>query len=139
MNNYANNFKDLSTLLTELKEEFKDFLQTRLKMLKAELEEKIKMVKTAAPFAVVGILLLGTAYLLFTMALVGLVVAFLANNPYRWCFAFLTVALLWSILGGIAIYFAKRDLEFKGLIPKRTVEVLKGDKLWIQSGVKGRT
>jgi len=27
-------------------------------------------------------------------------------------------------------------LEVKGLVPKRTVEVLKEDKLWIQSEVK---
>jgi hypothetical protein len=138
MNNEVTTFKDFSTLLSELKEEIKDFIQTRLVMLKTELQEKMKMVKTAAPLAVVGIVLLGTAYLLFTMALVGLVVAFLPNNPYRWCFGFLAVAVLWSILGGVAVYFAKRELEIQGLIPKRTVEVLKGDKLWIQSEVKSQ-
>jgi Protein of unknown function (DUF1469). len=137
MNNDVNSSKDFATLLTELKQELKDFTQTRLAMLKAELQQKLKKVKTAAPLAVVGILMLGTAYLLFTMALVGLVVAFLPNNPYRWCFAFLAVAVLWSIVGGTAVYLAKRELEIKGLIPKRTVEVLKGDKLWIQSEVKG--
>jgi hypothetical protein len=31
---------------------------------------------------------------------------------------------------------AKRELEVKGLLPKRTVEVLKEDRMWIQSEVK---
>jgi uncharacterized membrane protein YqjE len=92
--------------------------------------------KAAAPLAVLGALLLITAFLLFSLALVALVFAFLPDNEYRWFFAFLAIAVLWSIVGGIAVYMAKRELEVKGLLPKRTVEVLKEDKLWIQSEVK---
>ena len=41
-----------------------------------------------------------------------------------------------TLLGGIAAYFAKRELEVRGLLPKRTVDILKDDKVWIQSEVK---
>ena len=136
MNNEVHNGKNLTLLLAELKQEVQDFIQTRLTMLKVELQEKVRTLKAAAPLAVIGGLLLLTAFLLFTLALVALVFVFLPDNAYRWFLAFLAIAVLWSILGGIAAYLAKRELEVKGLLPKRTVEVLKEDKLWIQSEVK---
>jgi uncharacterized membrane protein YqjE len=121
-----------------MKEELREFVETRLAMLRTELREKLKMLKVAAPLAGIGILLLGTAYFLFTGALVGLVVAFFHDNPYRWCFAFLAIALLWSLLGGIAAYLANWEFDLKSLMPNKTLDVLKGDKIWIQSEVKNQ-
>lgn len=138
MNNHINSGKNLTELLLEMKEELQDFVQTRITMLRVELQEKAKILKNAAPIALSGILLLLTAYLLFTFAAVALVFVFLPDNAYRWCLAFAAVAVLWSLLGGVAGYFAKRELEVKGLLPKRTVGILKEDKLWIQSEVKQR-
>ena len=138
MHSNANNGRSLGAILTEMKEELKEFAQTRIEMFKTELREKIKSLKVAAPLAAVGALLLGTAYLLFTMAVVGLVVAFFRDNPYRWFFAFAVVATLWMLLGGIAGYLAKREFELKGLVPRKTIEVLKGDKLWIQAEAKNQ-
>ena len=131
-----NNGKSVAALFAEMKQELQDFVQTRVTMFKVELQEKVRVVKAAAPLAVIGAVLLLTAYLLFTLALVSLVFAFLPDNAYRWCIAFAAIGLLWLILGGIAGYMAKRELEVKGLLPKRTVEVLKEDKVWIQSEVK---
>lgn len=138
MTSHIQNGRNISDVLTDMKDELKEFVQTRISMLKAELREKGTTIKTAAPLAVAALVLLGTAYLLFTLALVGLAAAFLPDNQYRWCLAFLAVAVLWSIIGGIAAYFAKRELEVKGLLPKRTIEVLKGDKVWVQAEVKNQ-
>jgi uncharacterized membrane protein YqjE len=131
-----NNGKSVAALFAEMKQELQDFVQTRVTMFKVELQEKVRVVKAAAPLAVIGAVLLLTAYLLFTLALVSLVFAFLPDNAYRWCIAFAAIGVLWLILGGIAAYMAKRELEVKGLLPKRTVEVLKEDKMWIQAEVK---
>jgi uncharacterized membrane protein YqjE len=131
-----NNGKSVAALFAEMKQELQDFVQTRVTMFKVELQEKVRIIKAAAPLAVIGAMLLLTAYLLFTLALVSLVFAFLPDNAYRWCIAFAAIGVLWLILGGIAAYMAKRELEVKGLLPKRTVEVLKEDKMWIQSEVK---
>jgi uncharacterized membrane protein YqjE len=131
-----NNGKSVAALFAEMKQELQDFVQTRVTMFKVELQEKVRVMKAAAPLAVIGAMLLLTAYLLFTLALVSLVFAFLPDNAYRWCIAFAAIGALWLILGGIAAYMAKRELEVKGLLPKRTVEVLKEDKMWIQSEVK---
>jgi len=138
MHNDVNNGRSLADIIAEIKDELKEFAQTRIEMFKAELQEKTKTLKIAAPVAALGALLLGTGYLLFTLALVGLAVAFFPDNRYRWFFAFAIVAALWTFVGGIAAYFAKREFELKGLMPKKTIEVLKGDKIWIQMEVKNQ-
>jgi uncharacterized membrane protein YqjE len=138
MNHDVHNGRNLTTLLSEMRDELKDFIQTRVAMFKAELQEKIAILKSAAPLAVAGILLLLTAYFLLTLALVGLVLAAVPDNPYRWAIAFAAVGLLWLIMGAAAAYFAYREFQLKGLLPKRTVEVLKADKVWIQSEVKNQ-
>ena len=138
MHNESANGKRLGAIVAEMKEELREFAQTRIEMFKAEVREKTKTLKIAAPLAAVGALLLATAYLLFTMALVGLAVAFFADSPYRWFFAFAIVAVLWTLLGGIAAYFAKREFELKGLMPRKTIKVLKEDKIWIQAEAKNQ-
>jgi Putative Actinobacterial Holin-X, holin superfamily III len=138
MNQQVENGRSIAQVLSDTKDELKQFVDTRIAMLKAELQEKLKMLKLAAPLAAAGVVLLVTAYLLFTLSLVGLVFAFLPDNAFRWCLAFFAVAVLWSLLGGVAAYFAKREFELKGVIPNRTIRVLKGDKIWIQAEVKNR-
>ncbi len=139
MNENIHNGRSIAQVLRDTKEELKQFADTRIAMLKTELQEKLKMLKVAAPLAAAGVLLLTTAYLLFTLSLVGLVFAFLPDNAFRWCLAFLAVAVLWTLLGGLAAYFAKREFELKSLMPTNTIRVLKGDKMWIQSEVNNRT
>lgn len=138
MNTEVSNGRSLTSTLTEMKIELLDFLDTRIELLKTELQEKGKILKAAAPLGALGALLLVTAYLLFTLALVSLVVVAFQDNPYRWFFAFLIVAFAWAVFGGIAVYFAKRELEMNTLLPQRTIDVLKGDKIWIQAEVKNQ-
>ena len=132
------NGRSFGSILFDTKEELKQFFETRTAMLKAELRENAKMLKVAAPLAAVGVTMLLTAYVLFTLALVGLVVAFLPANPYRWAIAFAAVAVLWTVLGGIAAYFAKREFEMRQLMPKKTMRVLKEDSVWIQREVRNQ-
>ena len=136
--NHLNNARTVGSILSDTKEELKEFLETRIAMLKSELSDKLTMVKSAAPLAVVGILLLLTAYGLFTLGLVGTIVAFIPQNPYRWCIAFFAIAVLWGIVGGICAYMALREFQVKELMPKRTMQVLKEDKMWLQSEVRSR-
>jgi membrane protein implicated in regulation of membrane protease activity len=138
MNSAANNDRGLGAIASEMKEELKDFVQTRIEMLRQEAHEKIARLKIAAPLAAAALLLLLTAYLLITLALAAAVSAVFANSPYRWFFGFGIVGLVWALLGGVAAYFAKRELELKTLAPKRTIEVLKGDKIWLQKEVKNQ-
>ena len=138
MNHDASNGRTFTSILAETRDDLKQFLETRISLLRAELHEKVKVIVRTAPLAAVALVLLGTAYLLFTWALVGLVIALLPATPFRWCLAFLTVALLWTLVGGIAASMAKRRFALKELVPNRTIEVLKDDGVWIESEVKNQ-
>jgi uncharacterized membrane protein YqjE len=133
-----NSGRSVGSILADTKEELKQFVETRITMLKAELRENVKMLKVAAPLAVVGLVFLIMAYVLFSLALVGLIAVFLPANPYKWAIAFAAIGVLWTIIGGIAAYFAKREFEMRELMPKKTMRVLKEDSMWIQSEVKNQ-
>lgn len=141
MNTAAENHytsRGLSSIVAELKQELKEFVDTRIAMFKSELREKAAHWKIALPLAAVGAVLLATAYLLLVASVVALVAAFIPDSPYRWFFALLGVTVLWSLLGAIALFVAKREFEPKKLIPQRTIEVLKGDKLWLQQEARNQ-
>lgn len=132
------NGKRVSEILLEMRSEFIDFVETRITMLRAEFQEKGKAAKRVLPLAAVAALLLGTAYLLLVAALVGLVLAAFPQSVYRWFFACIIVGISWGILGAAAAYFAKREFDAMSLKPDRTLEVLKGDKLWFNGEVRNR-
>jgi uncharacterized membrane protein YqjE len=137
MNNVPNG-RTLADVVATMKEEAKEFVQTRVQLLKIELLQKAGALKAVALLAAVAIVLLGTAYLLLTLALAALVAAALADSPYHWVFGFLTIAVLWLLAGGMAAYFAKREFELRGVLPRRTIEVLKADKLWLQNEARNQ-
>jgi uncharacterized membrane protein YqjE len=129
----ADQDRPLASIVTEIKDEVKDFAATRLEMLKAELQEAVVTVKRVIPAAAAAMVLLATAYVLFALAVVGLVAVAFWNNPYRWFFAFLIVAVLWAVTGALTAWVALRRLRAHGLFPKKTVQVLKADKMWLQN------
>lgn len=136
MNHEAHNGRSFGEILTDTKDELREFVETRMTMLRLEMNDRLKMLKAAAPLAVVGLVFLWTAFLMFSLALVGLIAAFLVGNPYQWAIAFGSIAVLWAMVGGVAAYLAKREFASKELMPKKTIGVLKQDKLWIQSEVR---
>lgn len=125
--------RTLADIASEMKRELKEFVETRLELFKSEIREKTANWKTAAPLAVVGLLLLATSYLLFTATIVALAAVLIGNTPYRWVFALLGGGVLWGFLGGIALYIAKREFALKRLVPQRTIAVLKEDKAWLEN------
>jgi uncharacterized membrane protein YqjE len=130
------NGRTWAEVVADMKEEGKEFAQTRIQLFTTEFKQKLALLKIAVLLAAGSAVLLATAYLLVTVGLVGLVAALFADNPYRWVFGFFGVAILWSLIGGAAAYFAKREFALKGIMPRRTFEVLKGDKVWLQREAK---
>ncbi|HEU5337083.1 MAG TPA: phage holin family protein [Terriglobales bacterium] len=126
------NGRSLAGVINEVKDELKDFLQTRITMLKAELGEKMRTFKTALPMVITAALFLGTAFLLFTLCLVGLVSVAFYGNPLRWFFSFIIIAVLYSIVGGMAAVFGLKEIRTAGITPKKTIKVLKEDQIWLQ-------
>jgi uncharacterized membrane protein YqjE len=140
MNNAADSnhsTRSIASIAAEMKQEFKEFVETRVAMLRAEFREKLAHWKIAAPLAGVGAVLLCTAYFLITLSLVALAAVFI-HSEYRWFFALLGVGVLWAILAGVALYIAKREFELNRVMPQKTIEVLKGDKVWLQQEVRNQ-
>lgn len=122
--------RSLSEILAQIKEELSSFLDTRARIVKAELQEGIGALKFGVPMLLLSLALIAIAGLLFTAAAVTLVASAFAGNPYAWFFGFIIIGFLWTIFGAVAGFFAVQ--EFKGRFPKRTLQVLKADKVWLQ-------
>ena len=62
-------------IVADLKSQIRQFLQTRLAILKVEMREKGRALKLAGPLFGVALLLVGTSYFLLTLSSVTLVAA----------------------------------------------------------------
>lgn len=126
------NGRSFAGVVNEVKDEFKEFLQTRITMLRAELGEKMRTFKAALPMLATAIVFLATSFLLLTLCLVALISVAFYGDPFRWFFSFLIVGVLYSIIGGMAAGFGLKELRAQGIMPKKTIKVLKEDQIWLQ-------
>ncbi|HKW27328.1 MAG TPA: phage holin family protein [Terriglobales bacterium] len=126
------NGRSFAGVVNEVKDELKEFLQTRIRMLKAELGEKMRTFKAALPMMATAIVFLATAFLLLTLCLVGLIAVAFYGDPFRWFFSFLIVGVLYSLIGGMTAVFGLKELRAQGIMPKKTIKVLKEDQIWLQ-------
>jgi hypothetical protein len=125
--------KSLAALLAETKEELKDFVTTRVGILKAELEEKIRTWKSVVPLLLGALALLWTGWLVLTCALVALLHALFLPSPYAWLWGALIVGGVYLILALGLGWFAYGELTEAGITPTRTLKVLKQDQVWLQN------
>lgn len=130
------NGRTLSGVVAELKDELKEFANTRVAMLKSELKEKAAAWKTAVPAIAIGLVLLATCWVLFTGALVAAICVAFGDNPFAPAIALAIVGVMYAVLGGIAVMFALRSLRENGVAPRRTIRVLKDDQVWIANEAK---
>ena len=134
----VNHEKSWAATIADIKEEVISFVETRVNLFRAELKETLSSLKAALPLALIAAVTLLTAYLLLTLALVGLIAVAFWGSPYAWFFAFLIVGGLWLIAGGMLAFFAYNRMRTRGKFPKRTIEVLKADKLWLQTEARSQ-
>ncbi len=133
---HPGNGRTLAEVLAETRDEIKDFIQTRVQLLISELKEKAENSKKAAILGGIGLVLGITAFLLLTLAVVGLVAVAFWGSPYAFFFAFLIVGVFYAIIAGMLAIAAVRQL--KGFAPNKTIEVLKEDKVWLQSEARSQ-
>jgi VIT1/CCC1 family predicted Fe2+/Mn2+ transporter len=128
--------KTVPEAIAELKDELKDFISTRVEMLRSEMNEKLRAIKLAAPALLVGVLLLLTAWLVFTGFLVTIIAQAFAPSPWAYTLSFVLVAVLYAIVGGGAAYSGWRALRETSIKPERTMRVLEQDRIWMQTEAK---
>ena len=128
--------RSLASIVAEIRDEVREFVQTRIEMFRSELREAKSTLKVAIPLGALALVLLGTAYLLLTLAVVALVAVTFQGSPYQWFLSFLIVGDGWCIFGGICAALALNELHRKGVFPKRTVGTLRADKVWFENEVR---
>jgi VIT1/CCC1 family predicted Fe2+/Mn2+ transporter len=132
------NGRTLAGVVAELKDELKDFAQTRVDMLRSELRDKMKAWKMAVPLIAVALLLVLTAWLVLTGALIAVIAAAFYPSRFAYFFAFIIVGVVYALAGTIAGAFAWRELKEQGMVPHRTLQVLKDDRVWLQTEARGQ-
>lgn len=125
--------RSLGSIVAEIKDEVKEFVNTRVEMVKAELQETASAAKTAVPLILIALALFTTGFLLLTMAAVVLVAYAFAGSALAWFYAVIIVAFVWFCLGASAAFFAYNAFRSHSRFPQRTVQVLKADKAWLQT------
>jgi uncharacterized membrane protein YqjE len=132
----ASRSKPLAEVLLDIKEELISFVETRIRLFQSEFKETAQSMKGLAPLAATAVVLLGTAYLLLTAAIVSLVSFLFVNNQFRWPIAFSIVGGVEILGGAIAIAKARNAFRKRGTFPNKTVEILKADTIWLKDEVK---
>jgi hypothetical protein len=125
--------KSIAAILAETKDELKQFVTTRVNILKAEMDEKISRIKAVIPLAVVAALFLVSCWMVFTFALIALLHSLFLPSVYAWLWASLIVAAVYLVVGAIAGWLAYSEIKATSLTPTRTLKVLQQDQVWIQN------
>ena len=94
----------------------------------AELKQKVSAIKLALPlFAVAAVFALLSLFVL-TGALV-----FVVGQAIGIGWALLVIGVLYLIIAGACAWIGISELSSAGVAPKRTLEVLKQDQVWLQT------
>ena len=125
--------KSLATILAETKDEIKQFITTRVNMLKMEIGEKIRTFKSVVPLLFFALALLLAGWMALTFAVIALLHGLFMPSVYAWGWAGLIVAGAYLVLGIGAGWFVYAEIKATGLAPTRTLNVLKQDQTWIQN------
>ena len=128
------NGKSMAQVANELKNDLRDFVQTRVEMLRNELNAKVAMLKLVIPLFAIAALFLWFSFMLLSVALVA-AIAFLLHS---WGWAFLAVGLFYACLAGLLGGLGYREIRSTGLMPKRTLKVLHQDQVWLQGEARSQ-
>jgi uncharacterized membrane protein YqjE len=124
--------KSLQQVLYEIKDELRDFISTRFELLRAEMMDKWNSMKAAAPMVAIGLVLLVSAFGAFTFGLIALA-ATLIGGEYRWALGAAAVTVLYGVIGGALAWMGAKQISADGLVPDRTLRVLKQDQMWAKT------
>jgi uncharacterized membrane protein YqjE len=125
--------KSIATILAETRDEIKQFIATRVNMLKMEIGEKVRRLKPMVPLLMFTLALLWAGWMALTFAAIALLHGLFMPSVYAWGWAALIVAGAYLALGIAVGWFVYAEIKATGLKPNRTLTVLKQDQTWIQN------
>lgn len=121
----------VTTIFAELRDDLKEFVQTRFQLVVAELRVKVIAWKTGALTLAIAVIFACAAFLLLTGALVSVIAASLGAF-----LALLIVGALYLIIAAGAARLGYKKLTSQSVPPERTLRVLKEDQVWLQNEAK---
>ena len=125
--------KSLGTILAETKDEIKQFVTTRVNILRAEIDEKVARLKAVIPLVLVAAMFLLSGWMVFTFALIAVLHTLFMPSAYAWLWASLIVTAVYLLVGGVTGWLAYAEIKATSLTPTRTLKVLQQDQVWIQN------
>ena len=134
----ANHDKSLAQIVSELKLDAQEFLDTRIQMLTSEIKTKLAIIKMSAPMLIAGAVLGMMGLVCLTAALVAVIAAGLGGGIGSWALASFIVALAYFAVGGGVVYFGYKQFSSEGLAPKRTMKILKQDQVWLANEARSQ-
>lgn len=123
----------LRAAIVDVLQELKEFVDTRVQVAKSEFKETIQSFRVGVPLLLGTLAFMATGFLMLTFAAVSIVAVAFAGDTYQWFLAFVIVGVLWFIMGGIFAFFAYNEFRGQGRFPRRTLQVLKADRVWLQN------
>lgn len=124
--------KSIAEVLHTMKHELSDFVNTRVQIAVAELREKTTAWKAALPLLGAAAFLAVVAFLTLTFTLIAGIAGFLATS-YAWAIAAAIVTVVYLVVAGILGWIGYREVKAEGIVPERTLRVLKADQEWIKN------
>jgi energy-coupling factor transporter transmembrane protein EcfT len=126
----------LAEALSGIKQELKEFVQTRAQIFRVETQEKLRSWKKPAAMLALAAVFLLSAWFACVFAFVALLHGFIVAGSYSWFWGSLIVGgvfLVAALAVGRAGY---RSIKAASLAPQRTLRVLKQDQNWIRDRVR---
>lgn len=132
------NNRSVGQIAAELKNDAIDFVSTRVQMLTQEMQEKLSIWKAALPVLAIAAVMGVTAFLTLTFALVSFLAGIFQPSPWAWVFGAAIVTVVYFIAAVGLFVLGRRELTRAGLVPTRTLRVLKEDQVWIQNEARSQ-
>ena len=124
--------KPLASSFSELKEDLKQFFQTRVELLRAEISEKVRAWRGPAILIATAIVLVISSWFALVFALIAALHSWIAGTTFAWWWGGFIVFLFLLLAGGVIAAAAYAGIRSANLKPTRTLRVLKQDQEWVQ-------
>jgi hypothetical protein len=119
--------------MQEFRDDLKDFVTTRIQMLRSEIAEKVGAWKLGLPSMLIGLVLLATSFLLFTAGVVNAIALAFGGQPWGFAVSLFIVFAVYGLAGGLLLLYGWRTVKAGGIAPEKTIRVLKQDQVWLKT------
>lgn len=137
-NGYAQNGRSVAEVLREFQEEMKEFFVTRVQILRAEMIQKMGGWKAGVPTLLIGLAFLAMTFVVFTGLLVAVIGLVFNSTGWGYALSFAIVTVIYSATGAVLALYGVKKIRQAGVVPERTIKVLKQDGVWIQSEARSQ-